>query len=190
MTHPKTSADAVPPAVSETSEPDAGGDIAIAVNAVTPRAIDPVAGVDPTRILIVEHDIDCLDALQTLLADMPGVGEVHAATTAVDAFNLIGSSPDAEVTAFSVPAANLPGVIFIDAQLPHPESSMVETLATLRQIAPDATIILLCLYPHSLRGRLHSIADRCIRKDTSYRELRALVDELLGASRLRLEATA
>ena len=132
---------------------------------------------DPATILIVEHDADCADALQTLLADLPGVGQVRTAGSTDDALDLVAA--DADITAFNRSDLALPDVIFIDAQLNTPESSIVEAISALRQIVPSAPIILLCLYPHALRDKIHTIADRCIRKDTSHRELRALVDELL-----------
>jgi DNA-binding response OmpR family regulator len=139
---------------------------------------------DPATILIVERDADCADALQTLLADVPGVGLVHTAGSASDAIELVAG--DNDVTAYNMSAAATvatPDVIFIDAQLQTPEASMVEEITSLRRAAPDASIILLCLYPHVLRDRIHSAADRCVRKDTSYRELRALVGELLSQKR-------
>lgn len=137
------------------------------------------ATADPATILIVEQDIDCADALQTLLADVPGVGAVRTAESTTRALELVAA--EAEVTAygFPFPAPAVPDVIFIDAQLQTPEAKMVEELTALRRTMPGARIILLCLYPHVLRDTIHAIADRCIRKDTSYRELRALIDELL-----------
>jgi len=132
---------------------------------------------DPATILIVEHDADCADALQTLLAGLPCVGQVRTAGSTDDALDLV--TADADIMAFGASYIALPDVIFIDAQLDAPESSIVEAMSTLRQLVPSAPIILLCLYPHALRDKIHTIADRCIRKDNSYRELRALVDELL-----------
>jgi DNA-binding response OmpR family regulator len=137
---------------------------------------------DPATILIVERDADCADALQTLLADVPGVGLVRTAGSATDALELVAGDDD--VTAYDLSAAvATPDVIFIDAQLRTPEATMVEEITSLRRTVPGASIILLCLYPHVLRDRIHSLADRCIRKDTTYRELRALVDELLRQKR-------
>lgn len=140
----------------------------------------------PATILIVEHD-DCADALPTLLAELPGVGMVTvvgAADAALDAIDQLSAS-QSDAIAFDVgsgvttPASVLPDVVLIDAQIPGPHGKNLDaTIADLRRRLPEAAIVMLCLYPHARRGTAHLHADRCIRKDTSPRELRALIDDL------------
>ncbi len=139
---------------------------------------------DIANILIVEHDADCADALETLLADLPGIATVQTAVTAGDAFELLDDG-SYDVVGFGmlpdvVPALT-PDVIFIGAHQPDScdvALELIETLTSFRERVPDASIVLLCVYPGQYREALGGLVDGCIRKDTSARELRALIDGL------------
>jgi hypothetical protein len=77
--------------------------------------------------------------------------------------------------------ATEPDVIFIGAHQPDTFTSgdaLAETVAEFRERVPGASIILLCVYPNQYRDALGDLVDGCIRKDTSARELRDLIDEL------------
>lgn len=128
------------------------------------------AAVRPRRasILLIDHDADVTDALETLLADLPRV-------------EAVATVPDPE-TAFDRLAAGtpLPDVIFID---PRCRGSLcLAEAAVLRQLrarAPHAAIVLLCVYPR-VPERLRGLATRVVRKDITRRDLRALIDDLLA----------
>ena len=139
---------------------------------------------DIANILIVEHDADCADALETILADLPGIATVLTAVTAGDAFDLLddrsydvvgfGMAPDAVLD-------SAPDIIFIGAHQPDScevALELLDTLASFRERVPDASIVLLCVYPSQYRDALGELVDGCIRKDTSARELRTLIDDL------------
>jgi DNA-binding NarL/FixJ family response regulator len=139
---------------------------------------------DIANILIVEHDADCADALETILADLPGIATVQTAATAGDAFDLLNDG-EYDVVGFgmlpAVAPAATPDVIFIGAHQPDSNDvalELLDTLTTLRARVPDASIVLLCVYPSQYRDALDGLVDGCIRKDTSARELRALIDDL------------
>lgn len=142
---------------------------------------------DIANILIVEHDADCADALETILSDLPGITSVQTAVTAGDAFDLLddgsydvvgfGMTPD-------VAPDSTPDIIFIGAHQPDSaeiQLELVETLTSFRDRVPDASIVLLCVYPSRYRDTLGALVDGCIRKDTNARELRALIDDLRAA---------
>jgi DNA-binding NarL/FixJ family response regulator len=133
-------------------------------------------------IIIVDNDLDCADALQLLLSDVPGVGYVETVSDPESALTLLaGRAPD--VAAYAAPAASPPDgqfqVIFLDVKSDRlREASVYETLGALRAMRPDAAIVLLCLYPDRTQNSACSLADRCVPKDTSYHDLRALIDDL------------
>ena len=119
------------------------------------------------NILILDADADCADALDMFLNDLPGVGQVRTAATS-EAGLTLSQSLD-------------PAVIFIDCMLPHElGTSLHATMTGLRERFPRAAIVVLCLYPLREHDGAHRLADRCVRKDTSYRELRKLTSELLA----------
>ncbi|MDQ3547549.1 MAG: hypothetical protein M3439_01915, partial [Chloroflexota bacterium] len=139
---------------------------------------------DIANILIVEHDADCADALETILSDLPGITTVQTAVTAGAAFDLLDDR-SYDVAGFGiVPNAvqmSNPDVIFIGAH--HPDADQVEpqllaAVTAFRSRIPDTSIVLLCVYPNQYRDTLRELVDGCIRKDTSARELRALIDNL------------
>lgn len=147
-------------------------------------AASPAGESDIANILIVEHDADCADALETILADLPGIATVQTAATAGDAFDLLNDG-EYDVVGFgmlpAVAPAATPDVIFIGAHQPDSTDvalELLDTLTTFRERVPDASIVLLCVYPSQYRDALDGLVDGCIRKDTSARELRALIDEL------------
>ena len=120
------------------------------------------------NVLILDADTDCADALEMFLNDLPGVGEVR-----------IVANAEAGLT---LPQLANPAVIFIDCLLPHElGTSLHGTMTGLRERFPRAAIVILCLYPLREHDGAHRLADRCVRKDTSYRELRALTSELLAS---------
>lgn len=145
-------------------------------------AVSPLDECDIANILIVEHDADCADALETILAALPGVATVQTAVTAADAFDLLDDG-SYDVVGFGMgpDVVPTPDVIFIGAhQLDNCEIEfeLLDTLTGFRSIAPDASIVLLCVYPNRYRDTLGDLVDGCIRKDTSASELRALIDDL------------
>jgi len=150
-------------------------------------AAAPAGESDIANILIVEHDADCADALETILADLPGIATVQTAVSACDAFDLLDDG-SYDVVGFGmtpevVPASN-PDIIFIGAHQPDScdvALELLDTLTTFRERVPNASIVLLCVYPSQYREALGDLVNGCIRKDTSARELRALIDELRAA---------
>jgi DNA-binding NtrC family response regulator len=116
-------------------------------------------------ILIVDDDVDCRDAFESLLTEMPGVGNVQA------------GAPDDGIASIGVEP---PDLIFIDCRARiQLNLGIVQMLKCLRQHAPDASIILMCLYPERLPHAARALLDRSIHKDVSYRELEDLVRGLL-----------
>ena len=147
-------------------------------------AASPAGESDIANIMIVEHDADCADALETILADLPGIATVQTAVSAGDAFGLLDDG-SYDVVGFGmtpeVVPASTPDVIFIGADQPDTFDvalELLDTLASFRNRVPDASIVLLCVYPSQYREALGGLVDGCIRKDTSARELRALIDDL------------
>lgn len=139
---------------------------------------------DIASILIVEHDADCADALEAILADLPGIATVQTAVTAGDAFDLLDNGAY-DVVGFrslqDIVPASIPDVIFIGAHQPDTSDvalELLDTLKSFRNRAPDASIVLLCVYPSQYRDALGGLVDGCIRKDTNARELRALIDDI------------
>lgn len=142
---------------------------------------------DIADILIVEHDADCADALATILSGLPGIASVQTTVSAGDAFDLLDDG-SCDVVGFGVMLgvrpSSPPDVIFIGAHQPDTseiEPELVETLSVFRRRVPDASIVLLCVYPGRYRDTLGDLVDGCVRKDTSARELRALIDALRAA---------
>jgi len=126
----------------------------------------------PLCILIIDEDSDCVDALKMLLTDIPGVGNVLTATNAAAALTEL-AAPKAGGT------VQYPDVIFIDLKTRVDRMASTQaTLRALRRRMPAAEIVLLNVYPSGITRSLRGLVDRSIRKDTSYRELRALIDEL------------
>ena len=147
-------------------------------------AASPTGESDIANILIVEHDADCADALETILSDLPGVATVRTVGTAGAAFALLHDGPY-DVVGFGMPGAPTPDVIFIGAHQPvadEVEPQLIAAVTTFRKRVPDAWIVLLCVYPNQYRDTLRELVDGCIRKDTSARELRALIDRLRTGS--------
>jgi DNA-binding NarL/FixJ family response regulator len=150
-------------------------------------AATPIDESDIASILIVEHDADCADALETILSDLPGIATVQTAASAGDAFDLLDDG-SYDVVGFgmlpdTVPPST-PDIIFIGAHQPDSaeiELELVETLTSFRRRVPDASIVLLCVYPSRYRDTLGELVDGCIRKDTNARELQALIDDLRAA---------
>ena len=139
---------------------------------------------DIANILIVEHDADCADALETILSDLPGIATVQTAVSAGEAFDLLDDGSYDVVGFGQLPTAPAPDVIFIGAHQPDTTEvalELLETLTTFRNRVPDASIVLLCVYPSRFRDTLGELIDGCIRKDTSARELRQLIDDLRAA---------
>lgn len=136
-------------------------------------------GIDAGRrlvnVLIVDEDSDCIDALETLLASMPGVGSIIAATTVAGALDDLTHLADSGAS----PAAQPPHLVLIDPQTRY--GQQVDTVAMLRVVRdrlPDATIVLLNVYPSGMTRSLRRMIDRSIRKDMTYRELANLIDEV------------
>jgi DNA-binding NtrC family response regulator len=117
-------------------------------------------------ILIVDDDVDCRDAFESLLTDMPGVGAVR-----------VGSPRDGIATI----GAELPALIFIDCRARlQLNLGIVQMLKRLREYAPGASIVLMCLYPERLPRAARALLDRSIHKDVSYQELADLVRDVLA----------
>lgn len=134
------------------------------------------------NILIVEQDADCADALETILADLPGIATVQTAETTNNALTLLHDA-EHDVVGFGISCAvaPTPDVIFIGADQPDSTEAafeLLETLTIFRRYVPAASIVLLCVYPSQYRDALGDLIDGCIRKDTNARELRALIDDL------------
>lgn len=122
------------------------------------------------NVLILDADVDVADALEMFLNDLPGVGQVRAAATAEAGLTLV--------------ELLTPAVVFIDCYLPHElGSSLHATMTEIRERLPRAAIVMLCLYPQREHDGAHRLADHCVRKDTSYHELRAITSELLKLGR-------
>jgi DNA-binding NtrC family response regulator len=116
-------------------------------------------------VLIVDDDVDCRDAFESLLTEMPGVGAVR--TGALD-------------DGISALCVEPPDLIFIDCRARlQLNLGIVQMLKRIRQQAPDASIILMCLYPERLPHAARALLDRSIQKDVSYRDLEVLVRGLL-----------
>lgn len=119
------------------------------------------------NILILDADVDCADALEMFLDDLPGGGQVRSAATVEAGLTLLE------------PLA--PAVVFIDRLVPHElGASLHATLTAIRVRVPHVAIVVLCLYPLREHDGAHRLADGCVPKDTSYHELRAITSELLG----------
>lgn len=119
-------------------------------------------------ILLIDHDTDVTDALETLLVDLPRIDAVY-------------TSPDPE-TAFALLGAGdvVPDVIFIDPRCRGNQCLAEATvLGQLRARAPRAAVVLLCVYPR-IPDRLRGLATRVVPKDITHRDLRALIDDLLA----------
>ncbi len=137
---------------------------------------------DIAHILIVDHDADCADALQTILTDLPGIAAVRTTMTAGTAFDLLDDgSYDVVGFGLSQAISSDPDIILIGAHQPEPSETdleLQETLKTFRSRVPHASIVLLSVYPNRYREAFGDHVDGCIRKDTNARELHALIDEL------------
>ncbi|HEX5166732.1 MAG TPA: hypothetical protein VFV93_15110 [Thermomicrobiales bacterium] len=153
-------------------------------NGVAPDQ-SPAVDREIANILIVEQDADCADALEAILADLPGIATVQTAETTGDALSLLNDAED-DVVGFGIACVipPAPDVIFIGADQPDSNDvafELLQTLTTLRRRVPDASIVLLCVYPSQYRDVLGDLIDGCIRKDTSARELHMLIDDLRAA---------
>lgn len=116
--------------------------------------------------LLIDPDEDCREALGLLISDVPGVGPVWTAASLDEALRIVRDER--------------PAIVFLDS----PRSSeSVEIAQTLRAAAPDAAIVLLCLYPERMLPALAIAVDRCVHKDVSYAELEALTLRLLAQDR-------
>jgi hypothetical protein len=108
-------------------------------------------------VMLIEHDRDCADALQSLLASIEGVGTVYVAATAGAALEAI----EAKVIR--------PRAIFFATQADTP--TLTATLIMLRRRVPEAIVVLLCVYPECHADEAAGFAVRCLSKDTGRREL-------------------
>jgi CheY-like chemotaxis protein len=142
----------------------------------------PASDRDIANILIVEQDADCADALETILADLPGIETVQSAETTANALTLLDEDEhDGVGFGVTCDVAPAPDVIFIGADQPDSSEAaieLLETLTTFRRRLPNASIVLLCVYPSQYRDALGDLIDGCIRKDTNARELRRLIEKL------------
>lgn len=121
--------------------------------------------------LLIDPDEDCREALGLLISDVPGVGPVWTAAALDEALRIVRDER--------------PAIVFLDSPR-IPES--VEIVQTLRAAAPDAAIVLLCLYPERMPAAIASAVDRCVHKDVSYAELEALTLRLMAEARTESDA--
>ena len=142
------------------------------------RASSSISANKLAHVLIIDHDRDCIDALEMLLDDMPGVASVASAPSAAAAIATFDARDALDAFGRS---ARRPDIILIDPQVRVDRiASLQATLRALRQRLPDSAIVLLSVYPGSTNRALAGLVDRSIQKDTSYRELRALIAELVN----------
>jgi len=121
--------------------------------------------------LLLDPDEDCREALGMLISDVPGVGPVWTAAGLADALRIVRDER--------------PAIIFLDC----PRSpKTVEVVEALRAAAPDAAIVLLCIYPERMPAAVTTTVDRCVHKDVSYAELEALTLQLLAGNRAESDA--
>ena len=125
-------------------------------------------------VTIVDADIDSAEALQALIEGFPGVKYVHTVTSPAAAIELLAGGPD--VVAFDG-GSPVRQIVLVDAR--QEESAARATLELLRSELPQATIVLLCVYPDQSRRTVCTLADRCMPKDTTLEDVRALLCDLL-----------
>jgi DNA-binding NarL/FixJ family response regulator len=118
-----------------------------------------------TNILLIEHDADCADALEVLLAGLPRVRTVRAASTA-------------QLALADIKLGHAPDIIMLaSCTASH---ALVATIQALRDAAPSAAIVLLSLYPAALSADVSALVDAAISKDTRRVELVELLARLRG----------
>lgn len=120
----------------------------------------------PAPVLLIDADEDCREALGMLIDDIPGVGPVWTAGSALDALPI----------AF----AERPAIIYFDA--PRTADS-IDVVRRLRDASPHSVIVLLCLYPEHLTPAMAAIVDHCVHKDVSYAELESITLRMLAKAR-------
>src|SRR4051812_17521571 len=114
-------------------------------------------------IVLVEHDCDCADALEVLLAGLPGVRDVRVVSSAREAL-------------VAVQRGRVPDAIFLNSS--EGTYPLIDDIRSLRHAAPEAALVLLCVYPEALRADVAELVDAAITKDTCRRDLELLLDRL------------
>jgi DNA-binding NarL/FixJ family response regulator len=121
--------------------------------------------VSTTNILLIERDEDCVDALEVLLAGLPRVRTVRAASTA-------------QLALADIKLGHAPDIILLGSCADT--HTLVATIQALRAVAPSAAIVLLSLYPEALSADVAALADAAISKDTRRVELMQLLAQFRG----------
>jgi DNA-binding NarL/FixJ family response regulator len=121
-----------------------------------------------TNILLIEHDADCADALEVLLAGLPRVRAVRSASTA-------------QLALADIKLGHTPDVILLSACAEA--HALLANIQALRAAAPGAAIVLLSLYPAALSANVAALVDAAISKDTRRVELVELLARLRGSRR-------
>ena len=116
-----------------------------------------------TNILLIEHNEDCADALEVLLAGLPRVRTVRATSTA-------------QLALADIKLGHAPDVILLGSC--GETHALVAIIRALRAAAPGAAIVLLSLYPEALSADVAVLVDAAISKDTRRVQLVELLAQL------------
>jgi DNA-binding NarL/FixJ family response regulator len=135
------------------------------------------SGDSGVSVTIVDADADSADALRALVSACPDVRNVETVASADEAIARL--SDDAEVAAYAlVTEPPTRRIVFIDLRPDDPEAW--HSVTALRSSLPDVAIVMLCIYPEqSCSTALCERVDRCVPKDTSPADLRALLADLM-----------
>jgi len=125
----------------------------------------PATSPDPINVLLIEPDPDCADALSAILAGLPRIDDVTVVANIRQAARLLEAA--------TVP----PAIIMVDDQPGSCE--ILGTIDIVSEYAPEAALILLCVYPQCIDSRVRERVNYCVSKDVSRAELARVVDEIL-----------
>jgi DNA-binding NarL/FixJ family response regulator len=115
------------------------------------------------RVVVVDDHPVVLDGVRLLLHDDPAI-------------RVVGGAPDA-ASAVQLVARTQPHVVLLDLRLPDAVAS--EIVAPLRQVAPEARIVVFTAYRDhaALRATLDAGVDGCLLKDAGATDLLAAVHQ-------------
>ena len=137
---------------------------AMACVGVTPTG-SPATARNPIDVLLIEPDPDCADALSSILAGLPRIDRVIVVEDAREAARALAGA--------EVP----PTIIMVDDQ---PGScAILGTIDVVSEYAPEAALILLCVYPQCVDQRVRDRVRLCVSKDVTRADLARVVDEII-----------
>lgn len=122
----------------------------------------------PAKVLLIEPDPDCADALATILASLPRVDTVDVVASLREATRVLQSG------------AAPPAIILVDDQ--PGSTDIMRAIDILRALAPATALVLLCVYPQCIDRRVRSRVDGCVSKDVSRPELDRVIGTALRSS--------